>query len=231
MAQPQFHRRLLKSRLVAMTRWLSQTVRPPVAPPPSFSNTATGYLQANGLVKDVKDVMKLLPLPPTVIEPILGIIDGVLGALDEAPGKDSPKAREAPLDAVKHFSAGQTTQSQGEADHGREEHAASEDSSMEPFVSKPEAPTPPARAPNLPAGVPNLPSGVPNLPPGVPNPPAGLPMQPRSGPARRQNEESNGGSKGKSTAPGPPGPPPLPAPPLPTPTPPSGPGAYAGGSG
>jgi hypothetical protein len=77
-----------------------------------LSNTATGYLQASGLVDKL---IVTLPLPPDLVNAIPGLIHGIL---DPLIGKDAPKARETP----------QTTRAE-EADHGRGEHAAPEGSS------------------------------------------------------------------------------------------------------
>jgi hypothetical protein len=141
-----------------------------------LSNTATGYLQATDLVDQVT---ASLTLPPDLVK---GIPDILHAILDPLVGEDAPKAWGVPPDVVKHLvSAGKTTPA-GEADE-RGEHAASEDSSMQPFASQPGASAPPA-------------AGRQDAPVPLSHPPAGFP----SGLVRRQGAEAGyGGSEGNST--------------------------------
>lgn len=153
-----------------------------------FSNTATGYLQATDLVDQVTAP---LTLPPDLVK---GIPDVLHAILDPLVGEDAPKAWGLPPDVVKHLvSAGKTTQAEEADDRG--EHAASEDSSMQPFASQPEASAPPA-------------AGRQDAPVPLSHPPAGFP----SGLVRRQvNEAGYGGSEGNSASPAPDPPAPSPS--------------------
>ncbi|KAI0286859.1 hypothetical protein BGY98DRAFT_1092464 [Russula aff. rugulosa BPL654] len=100
-----------------------------------LSNTTTGYLQATDLVDQVT---ASLTLPPDLVK---GIPDILHAILDPLVGEDAPKAWGVPPDVVKDLvSAGKTTQAEEADDRG--EHAASEDPSMQPFASQPEASAP-----------------------------------------------------------------------------------------
>ena len=144
-----------------------------------LSNTATDYLQATNLLDTVVDL-----LPPPIPGLIHSIVDPLIG------GKGTPKAREVPLYVVDHLApAGKTLR--GEEAGGRGEHVVSEDSSMQPFASQPEASAPPA-------------AGGEDAPVAPPHPPAPSLPTPRSGPVRRQAPQaSNGQSEGNSPAPRP----------------------------
>jgi hypothetical protein len=190
--------------MVAMTRRLNQTVRPPVAPSIAFlSNTATGHLQARNLV-DI--VTAPLPVPPEVVKAIHAIVDPLIDPLIGA--KVAPKARAGPLDVVKPLvPVGKTVRAEATDEAGVD--GASEDSSSQAEAG---ASTSPA-------------AGSQDAPVAAPNPPADCQSQsqpsPRSGPVRRQAPGASNGESGGSPDPNPPAPPP----PVP-----SGPGGNVGGS-
>ena len=183
-----------------------------------LSNTATGHdLQA----RDSDLVHKVVALlPPNLSNPILGLLDAL-----PLIGKEAPKAREVPFDVVKQVPGGKTTRA--EEAGGRGEHAASEDSPMQPFASQPGASTPPT-------------AGRQDAPVAPLNPPAGCPSQPspQSGLVRRQGAQvPPGQGEGQGGVPPDPPvhPPPSPPPPLPSQAsgsgPPGPPGKNAGGGG
>ena len=175
---PQFRRfrRMLQFRMVAMTRWLNQTVRPSVVPIIFFSNTPTGYLQTRNLVDKVAAP---LPVPPEIVKAIPDLVDAILKPLI---GKDAPKAREEPLDAVKHLVPGKTLRAEGAVEAG-----ANETSENSP--SQGEATPPVAGSQDVPVAAPNPPAGCPSQPSPAatygesganldPNPPAESPSPP-----------------------------------------------------
>jgi hypothetical protein len=115
-------RRMPQFRMVAMTRWLNQTVRPSVAPTTTFlSNIATGHLQARSVVDKVTGS---LPVPPELVKAIPDVVHAIL---DPLIGKSDPKAREEPLNVVKHLVPGKTLRAEGAVEAGTDD--ASEDSS------------------------------------------------------------------------------------------------------
>ena len=109
-----------------MTRWLNQTVSPPVAPTNTFiSNTATGHLQTRNLVDKVT--------APLAVSPELGKpIPDILHAIsDPFVVKDNPKAWEEMLDLMKKVVPSAKTTWAEEVDEGGDD-ATSEDPSMRP---------------------------------------------------------------------------------------------------
>jgi hypothetical protein len=147
---PQF-RRMPQFRMVAMTRWLNRTVRPPVAPTiPFLSNIATDYLQARNLVDKVAAP---LPVPPELVKAIPDLVHVIL---DPLIGKDAPKAREEPLGVVKQLVHGKTLRAEDADETGVDD--ASEDSSSQTETSTTTAAGPQDTsvvAPNRPAGCPS----------------------------------------------------------------------------
>ena len=126
-----------------MTRWLSQTVRPPVAWSiiNFLSNTSTGYVQASNAVDNV---VALLPLPLGLLKPILDIVDPIIDPLPII-GKGPPKARGEPLDAVKQIlPVGKTLRAEG-ADEAATDGASEDPHSQPPVASTPA--NPPANCP------------------------------------------------------------------------------------
>ena len=185
---PQFRRfhRMPQFRMVAMTRWLNQTVRQPVAPINFLPNIATAYLQARSVVDKVTAP---LPVPPELVNVIPDLVHAIL---DPLVGKGTPKAREEPLDVVKLVVPGKRLRAEGAVEAGGDE--GSEDSS-----SQAEASTSPA------AGSQGAPVAS--------NPPAGCPSQPSppSGPVGQQEPGASNGESGANLGPDPPAssPPPL----------------------
>jgi len=112
-----------------------------------------------------------------------------LQILDPLIGKDAPKARQEPLDTVKHLvPAGKTLRAEGTDEAGVDN--ASEDSSLQPSASQPVASTPSA------AGRQDAPVIAPSSAADCPSQPS-----PQSSPVRRQEiGASNGESEGDSTA-------------------------------
>jgi hypothetical protein len=130
----------------------------------------------------VDKVTAPLPVPPELVNAIPDLVHAIL---DPLIGKGTPKAREEPLDVVKHLVPGKTLRAEGAVEAGDE---TSEDSS-----SQGEASTPPA-------------AGSQGAPAVAPNPPAGCPNQPlpRSGPVGRQEPGAGNGESGANLDPDPP---------------------------
>ncbi|KAF8499232.1 hypothetical protein F5888DRAFT_1688719 [Russula emetica] len=163
---------------------------PPHAPIPHGSDDTmaqlNNHLQSRNLVDQVTGS---LPLPPDIAKAIKDTVHAVLGPVI---GNDNaPKAREGPLDVVKHFvPAGKTSRAEGTDEAGVDN--ASEDSSLQPSASEsqPAVSTPSA-------------AGRQDAPVVAPSPAADCPSQPspQSSPVRRQEiGASNGESEGDSTA-------------------------------
>ena len=137
-----------------MTRWLNQTVSPPVAPTnTSISNTATDHLQIRNHVDKVTAPLAVSPELSKAIPDILHAI------LDPLVGKDTPKARREMLDLVKKVVPTVKTTWAEEVDEGGDD-AASEDSSTRPSPAADQGA--PVVGPDPPAGFlsrPSLPRG------------------------------------------------------------------------
>jgi hypothetical protein len=85
-------------RMVVMARWHDQPNSPPTSCAIAFlSNTAAGYMLARNVVDKVTAP---LPVPPEPVKAIPDLIQAIVGPLI---GKDAPKAREEPLDVVRHL--------------------------------------------------------------------------------------------------------------------------------
>jgi hypothetical protein len=143
-------------RLVAIPRWLNQTVSPPLAVAPTntfISNTATDHLQTRNLMDKVTVP---LAVPPELGKAIPDILHAIL---DPLVGKDTPKARGEMLDLVKIVAPAVKITWAEEVDEGGDD-ATSEDSSMRP--------SPAAGHQGAPVIGPNPPAGFlsqPSLPP------------------------------------------------------------------
>jgi hypothetical protein len=148
-----------------------------------LSNTTAGYLQARNLVDKVTAP---LPVPPELVKTIPDLIHAII---DPLIGKDAPKAREGPLDAVKPLvPVGKTLRAEATDEAGVDD--ASEDSSSQAE----------ARASTSPA------AGSQDAPVAAPNPPADCSSQPspRSGPVGRQAHGESNGESGANLDPSPP---------------------------
>ena len=127
---------------------------------------------------------------PELGKAIPGLIHAIMDALM---GKGAPKTQEGPIDIVEHLVPADGKTTRAEEANGIGKHAASEDSSMQPFASQPGASTPPT-------------AGRQEAPVDHLNPPAGCPSQPspESGPVRRQEGQQGGGDPIGSTPQSPP---------------------------
>ena len=123
-----------------------------------------------------------LPVPPEIVKAIPDLLHAIL---DPVIGKDAPKAREEPLDVVKHLVPVKTLRAEGAVEAGANE--ASENSSSQGETTPPGA-------------------GSQDVPVVAPNPPVGCPSQPspRSGPVRRQASGATYGESGANLDPDPP---------------------------
>ncbi len=167
----------------------------------SNTNTATDHLQSRNLVDQITG-----PLLPPDFGKATDILHKVL---DPLIGNGAPKAREEPLEVVKHFvPAGKTTRAE-ETDESRVD-GGSKGPSLQPSASQLKAPALAPAARRQDAAV------------AAANPPAGCPSPPSpSGPIRRQEAGSGQGqvSGGNSVKPPPP-PVKSPSPPVNLPLPP-----------
>ena len=148
---------------------------------------------------------------PELGKAIPGVIHAIMDALM---GKGASKGEEGPLAIVEHLVPAGGKRTWAEEADGIVEHAASEDSRMQPFASQPGASTPTAGRQDAPV---------------VPlNPPAGCPSHPspQSGLVRRQGAQGEG-QGGVSPIHFPPRPPSRPPSPLPS----QGTGSSAGAPG
>ncbi len=147
---------------------------PPHAPIPHGSDdTATDHLQTRNIVDGL-----VTPISPELAKLLHGILGPILG-------NDAPKAREEPLDLVKHLApTGKTSRAEKGDESGVDDGSTDEDSSSQPSASQAEVSAPPMAghqdppvAPlNPPADFPSPSLPSPFSPP--PIPPPNTPMPP-----------------------------------------------------